>query len=206
MNTLTHPLQTYRRTEFRARRICLRPAAARDQELMFGWRSHVDTSRFLSGAAPESMAKQREWFERVCADMSHSYHIVEDEGVPIGYTSMFNADPSHPDAEWGLVIGTDRKPGDARVIAPLCCSCAFNFAGLDSLYVCINAENVGAIRRVEQMGARPFTGPSIYRKKGELLLRITPDEFEERLHALADGNPALTGELAVETHIAEAVI
>ncbi len=172
---------------------------------MFGWRSDVDTSRYLSGAAPKSIAQQREWFERVSGDPAYSYHIVEDDGVPIGFTSMYNADPSRRDAEWGLVIGRHRKPGDVSVVAPLCCSCAFDHGRLESLYTCVNEKNVGAVRRVEQMGARLFEGPSIYRKEGEILLCIRPDEFRRRLRALIDDNPALADELAVETRVVDTV-
>ena len=203
MNPSKPPLDAYRQTEFRTRRIRLRPARARDQELMFGWRSDADTARYLSGAAPKSIDEQREWFARVSRNTCYSYHIVEDEGVPIGFTSMFNADPACPDAEWGLIIGRQRKPGDVRVVAPLCCTCAFGYGGLDTLYVCVNENNVGAVRRVEQMGARLIDGPSNYRKEGELLLRIDSDEFDKKLTALVAGNPALADELAVAAHEVE---
>lgn len=172
---------------------------------MFGWRTDAETSRFLSGAAPESIENQREWFERVCSDTSYSYHIVEDQGVPIGFTSMSNADPAHAEAEWGMVMGKHREPGVMRVIAPLCCICAFKFGELEALYTCINEKNSGAVRRVEQMGARLFDGPSIYRKKGELLFRINSDEFKKILLTLADSNPAWTDELDVEMHLVETV-
>ena len=203
MSPAKHPLDIYRCTAFRTPRIRLRPARAEDQPLMFGWRSDVETSRFLSGAAPATIDEQRRWFARVCDDPSYSYHIVEDEGVPIGFTSMYNADPACAEAEWGLIIGTSRKAGDVRIVAPLCCSCAFGVGGLDALYVCVNEANVGAVRRVEQMGAVRFNEPSAYRKEGELLLRIQPDGFEERRRALIAGNPALADELAFEQYRVE---
>lgn len=171
---------------------------------MFAWRSDAVTSRYLSGAAPASIENQRAWFERVCRDASYSYHIVEDHGAPIGFTSMFNADPANNEAEWGLVIGRQRKPGDVRIVAPLCCKCAFDFGGLEAIYTCIKAENSGAIRRVEQMGARLVEEPSIYQKKGELLFRIRSDDFKTILSTLADGDSAVEDQLDVEMRGAQA--
>ena len=170
---------------------------------MFGWRSDVETARFLSAAAPESIENQMAWFERVCRDTSYSYHIVEDLGVPIGFTSMVNADPAHSDAEWGVVMSTQRQPGVVKIFAPLCCICAFKFGGLENLFTCINENNTGAIRRVKQMGAKLFEEPSIYRKKGELLFRITADGFKETLSGLADDSPEWTDALAVQMHLVE---
>jgi RimJ/RimL family protein N-acetyltransferase len=172
---------------------------------MFGWRSDVETARFLSAAAPESIENQLAWFERVCRDTSYSYHIVEDLGVPIGFTSMVNADPAHSDAEWGVVMSTQRQPGVVKIFAPLCCICAFKFGGLENLFTCINENNTGAIRRVKQMGAKLFEEPSIYRKKGELLFRITADGFKETLSGLADDSPEWTDALAVQMHLVEPV-
>lgn len=203
MNSPQLPLADYRRAEFRTSRFLLRPARAEDQGLMFGWRSDVDTSRYLSGAAPKSIENQREWFERVCRDTSYSYHIVEDQGVPIGFTSMFNAAPTNADAEWGLIIGKQREPGDVRVVAPLCCKSAFKFGELNALYTCINEDNVGAIRRVQKMGARRYESPSAYRKKGELLFRIDSEEFKKVLLTLAASNPEWTDELDVEMHVVD---
>lgn len=201
MNPVEPPLALYRKAEFRTNRFRLRPAGVQDQNLMFGWRSDADTSRFLSGAAPESIENQLAWFERVCADSAYSYHIVEDMGEPIGFTSMVNADPTQAEAEWGLVISKQRKPGDGRIVAPLCCKCAFTLASLKNLYTCINEGNAGAVRRVEQMGASPVEGPSVYRKKGELLFRINADDFEETLLTLTNSNPSLIDALDVEMSI-----
>ena len=170
---------------------------------MFGWRSDAETARFLSGAAPKSIEDQLEWFERVRRDTSYSYHIIEDQSVPIGFTSMFNADPAHSEAEWGVVMGKHREPGVVRVIAPLCCICAFKYGGLENLYTCINEKNGGAIRRVEQFGAMLIEEPSIYRKDGELLFRINSDAFKKTLLTLVDTNPTLTDELGVEMHVVE---
>lgn len=201
MTSTKPPLDVYRRAVFRTKRIRIRPARALDQILMFGWRSDADTSRFLSGDAPESMKDQRDWFDRIRSNTSYGYHIVEDRGVPIGYTSMFNADPATSDAEWGLVMGKNREPGDVRIVAPLCCTCAFKFGGLDAVYTCINENNSGAVRRVKQIGAKLFEGSSAYRKKGELLFKIGSDEFEKALLGLADSNPTLIDDLDVEMYV-----
>ncbi len=176
-----------------------------DQQLMFAWRSDAATARFLSGAAPESIENQLAWFEKVCRDAAYSYHIVEDQGVPIGFTSMVNADPAHSDAEWGVVMGTQRVQGVVRIFAPLCLICAFKYGGLKNVFTCINEDNSGAVRRVKQMGARLFEAPSVYRKKGELLFRINADEFKETLSGLADASPEWTDALAVEMHLVESV-
>ncbi|MFK7974603.1 MAG: GNAT family N-acetyltransferase [Halioglobus sp.] len=197
------PLATYRRAQFRTHRFLIRPARDNDQELMYSWRSDSATARFLSGAAPASIESQRQWFARVQNDTAYSYHIVEDNGEPIGFTSMFNADPARAEAEWGLIISKQRDPGDGRIVAPLCCKCAFELAGLEALYTCINEGNTGAVRRVEQMGAKLFEGPSAYHKKGEILLRISADNFKTQLLALIDSKPSLSKELDVEMHRAE---
>ncbi len=170
---------------------------------MYGWRSDIDTSRFLSAAPPESIESQLTWFERVCRDPGYSYHIVEDRGVPIGFTSMFNADPARADAEWGVVMGKQRVQGVVGIFAPLCCHCAFKFGELDNLYTCINAQNSGAVRRVKQMGARLFEEPSIYRKEGELLFRISADDFAETLPGLVDASEDWANALAVEMHLVQ---
>jgi RimJ/RimL family protein N-acetyltransferase len=170
---------------------------------MFGWRSDADTARFLSGAAPKSIEDQLDWFETVCRDTSYSYHIIEYQNVPIGFTSMFNADPAQPEAEWGVVIGESRGQGLVQVIAPLCCISAFKFGELENLYTCINAKNGPAMRKMEQMGAARCEESSIYRKKGELLFRINSYEFKKTLSTLADTSPAVTDELDVEMHIVE---
>lgn len=173
---------------------------------MFDWRSDAVTSRYLAAPAPQSIDNQLAWFERVCRDTSYSYHIVEDEGVPIGFTSMFNAAPTFPDAEWGVVMGRQRAPGVVRVFAPLCCLCAFKFGKLENLYTCINENNSGAVSRVKQMGARLFEGSSVYRKHGELLFRINCDEFiGETLPGLADDSPEWADALGVEMHLADPV-
>lgn len=167
---------------------------------MYGWRSDADTARYLSGVAPESIEQQRAWFERVCDDPSFSYHIVELAGMPIGFTSMFNAEPEKPEAEWGVVIGKRREPGDVQAIAPLCCKCAFAFGGLTALYTSINEENSGAIARVKQMGAELYEASSPYRKNGELLFQIHADDFEKKLHELTESKPALAQALTVEMY------
>jgi len=172
---------------------------------MFRVRSDADTARFLSGAAPKSIENQRAWFERVCGDQRYSYHIVEDQGEPIGFASMFNADSATAEADWGLIISKQRKPGDGRIVAPLCCKCAFQLAGLKNLYTCINEDNGGAIRRVEQMGARLFEGPSIYRKEGELLVQIAAENIETKLLQLTHSKPTLADALNVEMQIVETV-
>lgn len=195
------PLATHRRTEFRTRRFRLRPVRAQDQEMMFSWRTDVDTSRYLSGAAPESIEQQKAWFERVRADEAYSYHIVEDNGAAIGYVSLFNADASRAEAEWGVVMGRQRKGSDVRYLAPLCCVCAFEYGELEALYTCVNEDNTNAVRRVQQMGARLVEGTSIYRKEGELLLRIQGSEFKDTLSKLVAGNPALADELDVQIHV-----
>ena len=176
-----------------------------DQELMFGWRSDVDTSRYLAGAAPASLEQQLKWFEGVRANTAYSYHIVELDEQPVGFTSMFNADPARRDAEWGLVIGTQRTPGDVRVIAPLCLFCVFQFAELEMVYVSVNEDNGGAIRRVQQMSAVPSEGPGAYRKDGEVLMSISAGRFNDTLLTLIEGNPALADILDAEMHIVEPV-
>ncbi|MFT5044689.1 MAG: RimJ/RimL family protein N-acetyltransferase [Porticoccaceae bacterium] len=172
---------------------------------MFGWRSDAETSYFLSGTAPKSIENQQAWFERVCRDTSCSCHIIEDQGVPIGCTSIFKADSAHSEAEWGIVMGKHREQGVMRAIAPLCCICAFEFGELENLYTCINEDNGGAIRRVEQTGATLFEEPSVYRKEGELLFRLNADEFKKMLVTLVDASPALKEALDVEMHLIETV-
>ena len=203
MTSSQPPLAVHRRAEFRTTRVRLRPAREEDQELMFGWRSDAATARYLSGAAPESMQQQRQWYDGVRGDSAYSYHIVENDGVPVGFTSMFNAEPTQRDAEWGLVIGGERTPGDVRIIAPLCCYCAFRFAELETIFVCINEDNAGAIRRVEQLSAMRFDAPSAYNKEGEMLMSIHADKFKARLSSLIEGNPALTEILDAEMIVEE---
>lgn len=201
--SLQTPLETYRRAIFSTNRVRLRPALEQDQDLMFSWRSDADTSRFLSSEAPKTIENQRQWFEEVRKDTSYSYHIVEDQGVPIGYASMFNADPETPEAEWGLVIGKKREPGDVRIIAPLCCRSVFRYGGLEAIYTPINEKNTGAIRRVTQLGARLHEEPNVYRKAGELLYRIGAEDFEQALLTFAETYPELTEELDFAVHIAD---
>ncbi|MCB1706913.1 MAG: GNAT family N-acetyltransferase [Halioglobus sp.] len=206
MTAPVSPLADYRRAEFRTNRYLLRPACAQDQQLMFGWRSDAETSRYLAAPAPQSIESQLAWFDRVCRDTAYSYHIVEDGGVPIGFTSMFNADPSYADAEWGVVMGKQRAPGAVRIFAPLCCLCAFKFGGLAFLYTCINENNSGAVSRVRQMGAKLYEEPSVYRKQGELLFRISAEEFlRHTLPGLADDSPQWTDALNVEMHLVDTV-
>lgn len=203
MSSSQHPIAVYRRAEFRGKRYRIRPAQEQDQDLMFGWRSHAETSRYLSGAAPGAIEDQLAWFEKVRLDTSCSYHIVEDNGVPIGFTSMVNLDAEHSDAEWGMVMGNVREPGVMKVVAPLCCLCAFQLVGLESIYTCINENNSGAIRRVEQMAAKLFEDPSAYQKSGELLFRIDSQDFLKKLPALVDRTLSGMDELAVEMHMTD---
>ena len=203
MTCSQRPLAVYRRAEFRTSQYRLRPASAQDQHLMFGWRSDGETARFLSGSAPKSIEDQLAWFESVRRDASYSYHIIEYQNVPIGFTSMFNADPSEHEAEWGVVLGEHKGQGLVKLIAPLCCICAFRFAELEKIYSCVNHNNGAAMRKMEQLGATLFEKPSRYRKNGELLFRINADEFKKILITLADAGSAGADELDVEMRIVE---
>jgi RimJ/RimL family protein N-acetyltransferase len=187
---LAHPpLAAYRRAEFHTLRFRLRPIGEADQPLMYRWRSDAQTSRFLGAPAPVSLQNQLDWFYSIRDNPAYCYHIIEDDGEPIGFTALINTDPARADAEWGVVLGKYRGRGLVRVIAPLYCKCALTLMGLDSIYTCIHHKNIAAIRKMEQVGAVLVDGPHTYRKSGELLFRIDSNHFKEKLREFSETDP-----------------
>jgi RimJ/RimL family protein N-acetyltransferase len=186
MRTL-QPLDTFRNATFVSERFRLRPISGQDQSRMYSWRRDARTSKYLSSPSPTSLDGQLAWYDRVRRDPSYAYHIIENrfsDSEAIGFTVLFNRDPTRAEAEWGVVLGQHEGQGLVRIIAPLFCKCAFKLMQLERLFACIQPANRAAIRKMEQIGAVLLEGPHVYRKPGELLFEIEATRFDRTLSAM----------------------
>ena len=200
------PLAAYRQVTFTTDMFRLRPIDKQDQTRMYSWRSDAQTARFLSAPEPKSFAHQLDWFDRIRHNPAYCYHLIEERRSgfkAIGFVALINRDPTRPEAELGLVLGSQRGRGLGKILTPLACSYAFKLIGLRTLYTCIQPQNRAAIRQMEHLDAVLVEGTHRYRKPRELLFQIDSVRFDTTLSALAAQDVRQQGYLNIAAHFSE---
>jgi diamine N-acetyltransferase len=144
-------------------RIRLRLLRSDDLSLTLRWRNqdHIRRWFFFSDLiAPEQHAS---WFEQYCERDNDFVFMIEDVksgNQPVGQVALYHIDWSQGRAEFGrLMIGEARATGKgiAFYATQLALQIAFQFLGLQEVYLEVYADNQQAISIYDRVGFKVET-------------------------------------------------
>lgn len=82
----------------------LRNLTQADLPTVMAWRMRPDITRFMNTDPRLTPEGQQRWFEKISADPTQRFWIVEYDGVPIGSLSIFDIDRVNSRCSWGYYI------------------------------------------------------------------------------------------------------
>ena len=124
------------------------------------WSNDLGTSRTLGLSWPATLEQELARYEqRVLATNAAWFTIYErDGGRPIGLAYLYDIEPRHARANFGILIGEGdcRGKGYGTEATRMLLEYAFNDLGLENVMLTVLAFNAGGIRAYEKAGFREF--------------------------------------------------
>lgn len=137
-----------------------RPVTTDDAELILGWRTSADITRFMYTDVENDVDKQRAWIERSNCRSDYHHRLICVEGVAIGYTSIQTTDVAAGIGSIGVYIGDRTFPATMTALNFIHCLnhafCSLNHAKIVNHILATN---------IRALGSQKFTG---YRPAGVL--------------------------------------
>jgi RimJ/RimL family protein N-acetyltransferase len=155
------PIPAHPNPRIRSPRLYLRAAERGDLPLFVRWFADAETTRYLAGRAPFSLAMEERWFEGLLARQGTSdYHFVAclvEDGRPIGTVGLHRLDLENGKAEFGISIGEKEVWNRGYGTEALHAICDFGFGALrlERIELEVYEDNARAIRSYEKAGFRP---------------------------------------------------
>jgi len=127
--------------------IRLRHVEEKDLELLVKWRNDPENNKWFFNIRPLAMETQKQWLEKVSADNSRKFFIIEvlsENFRQVGTIGLYDIDYDHKCAEFGnFLIGEekDRGKGYTKEAFRLLVDHAFFDLGLNKLYLYVFTHN-----------------------------------------------------------------
>ena len=138
--------------------VYLRAAERDDIPRFVGWLNDHRTSRTLAVRAPQSIAMEESWFERMVADQGKGGYLftaclLADDRA-IGNVGLFDLDLVNGSAGLGIMVGSPGDRGRGHGTDMLEALVAFGFASLrlERIWLDVYDFNPGARRVYERVG------------------------------------------------------
>lgn len=88
----------------------VRPMHVRDLERVLAWRNHPDIRSYMYTAHIISVDEHKDWFESASADPHKHLLIYEQNGLPVGFSSITELGASGV-ADWGFYLSPEAPKG-----------------------------------------------------------------------------------------------
>ncbi|HXS38194.1 MAG TPA: UDP-4-amino-4,6-dideoxy-N-acetyl-beta-L-altrosamine N-acetyltransferase [Flavipsychrobacter sp.] len=85
--------------------IDLKELTIADIELVRQWRNSEEVSKYMYTDAHIAEEEQQKWFEKVSADKSQKYWVIEYEGRKLGLASVYSIKPAFKSCYWAFYLG-----------------------------------------------------------------------------------------------------
>jgi RimJ/RimL family protein N-acetyltransferase len=138
------------------RRITLGPVIPADFPSMFCWANDVDAARFDLAYRPVDFVQHAQWCESIGKDPSLVVFAIRrlDDPSIAGFVRIFNINPVHRSAEFGIRIGAEahRGQGLGKEATALALSFCWNHLNLNRVQLIGFAHNARALRAYAASG------------------------------------------------------
>ena len=138
--------------------VYLRPAEREDVPLFVRWLGDARTTRNISPVAPQSVAMEEAWYERVVEIQGRDgYHFaicLLSDDRPVGTCGLFELDLRNGSAGLGISIGdpADTGHGYGSDAIRALVGWAFDMLRLERIWLDVYVFNEGARRLYERLG------------------------------------------------------
>ena len=104
------------------------------------WRTSEEVTQFMVSDVEHDAEKQRQWFEKISADDSCRYWVIETER-PIGVINLADIDTEHCTCSWGFYVGDVQSKNLGGLVPPYLYNFIFNNLSIDSLIADVMEHN-----------------------------------------------------------------
>ncbi|MEE1131331.1 MAG: UDP-4-amino-4,6-dideoxy-N-acetyl-beta-L-altrosamine N-acetyltransferase [Caryophanon sp.] len=118
------------------------------------WRTSEQVTQFMYTDIEYNLEQQYKWLERIKADRTGQYFIMEYRDEYIGFISLTNINWTHKRATWNFYIGNMKYAMLAGFLGPYMYNYAFNELGLEKLNGEVMDINEGVRKLHVKQGAR----------------------------------------------------
>lgn len=162
----------------------LRPIRMSDAEICFRWVTDPEVVLHLGlTRPPRSVREERAWIATVLSDPEHlrMFVVEDDNGLPIGTTTLRGIEPGEGIAHFGILIGEkrlwDRGYGTAATRKTL--AFAFRELGLREVRLSCYSRNGRALRCYQKAGFVVVGREAPWRPEGgaDLKMRVTREAW-----------------------------
>lgn len=167
--------------------IKLRNIKESDLENIMNWRMKPNVTKYMYTDPKLTLEGQKKWFEKISADETCKYWIIDVDGVGIGVLGIIHIDHFNKRCSWIWYIGEDgyRGKGIAKKIQLNLYDYVFYTLGMNRLYSDILTFNTHEIVNVHEACGYQVEGvlkQHVF-KNGEFLdvtmMGITKDRWED---------------------------
>ncbi|PKK85529.1 MAG: hypothetical protein CVT48_05040 [Thermoplasmata archaeon HGW-Thermoplasmata-1] len=166
---------------FSAYGLDFRTVVPEDAPLLAKWFNDRENTAYMDGQSEHY--DSNDLFGRIMDSKDRDF-IVETDGRPIGFASIYDIDEHNGNAEFSVIIGenADKGKGYGKKIVRWVTDYAFNELGLVSVFVSITVENIASIKAVKAAGLKEIGLRRKYHRVGDrfaddILFDMTDDEY-----------------------------
>lgn len=167
---------------------CLRLLQTEDLPTTLAWRNREDIRHHFIHSNVISWGKHLAWWQEYRTKESDFVFVIEETqnlNRPIGQVSLYNTDLEKREAEYGrLMIGDNeaRGKGLARRATELLISWAFDYLGLQRIYLEVFKDNTAALNLYQRCGFVPCGEHG-----GLYVMSISKDDYTKPSSKSGDG-------------------
>jgi RimJ/RimL family protein N-acetyltransferase len=136
--------------------VTIRPASADDCEMIAGWLSRPDLTRWLGSQWRDSPVDPRR-VAFALREKSNRFLVASVAGQPCGLVAISDLDMGDGVGMTWYLLGEDRRSGQGIMTRAVHEAVGWAFAELDlaSLYAWVHPGNAASIRLLEKVGFQP---------------------------------------------------
>ncbi|MEM7037357.1 MAG: UDP-4-amino-4,6-dideoxy-N-acetyl-beta-L-altrosamine N-acetyltransferase [Bacteroidota bacterium] len=136
--------------------IALRPLSEADLETVRNWRNSPEVARYMYTGNHITAAQQQAWFQRVNADPTKRFWMIEYAGRAVGVVNVVALHATHRSCHLGIYFGAQdiRGKGLGRGTMRLLLARVFGELGMNKIVAEAFSWNGQAIALYEKMGFR----------------------------------------------------
>ncbi|MEW5922625.1 MAG: UDP-4-amino-4,6-dideoxy-N-acetyl-beta-L-altrosamine N-acetyltransferase [Candidatus Zixiibacteriota bacterium] len=134
----------------------MRKIKINDLKLIMEWRMQPDVTKYMYTDPVLTIEGQRLWLQKISADESVRYWIINLDGVDIGVLNLVNIDNVNKRCAWAYYIGftESRGKGLGRQLECNVYDYVFNKLGMEKLCCEVFAFNEKVVQIHEHFGSR----------------------------------------------------
>ncbi len=132
----------------------LRPMRLEDQEMVMNWRMQPEITRYMNTDPVLDIEKQKAWFLRQQQDETSYQWIVENDGEPIGVTSITMVDKKNGTCTRGTYIAVHEKRSFEMITSIFASQFDFIFdkLGLNKIEIQVFEKNKNVVMLSKKCG------------------------------------------------------